>query len=155
MSNIKKKRIPKVGEKLKFFDDGKISTSRMYDAEVVAIHKPEDAKSITFTVKTNDGEKTINLYDRWKEEIDSHRQEKGFVVLNGIDTTPGAPWLYAEETDAFIECSIPKYDENNIWFVRTVRGGWFSIDIQSWWQSGELDTDGKLYEYYKEIYKKV
>lgn len=25
------------------------------------------------------------------------------------------------------------YDENTIWFVRTVQGGWFSIDVQSSW----------------------
>ena len=38
------------------------------------------------------------------------------------------------------------YDENIIWFVRTVQGGWFSIDVQSSWQHGSLDVDGSIYE---------
>ena len=38
------------------------------------------------------------------------------------------------------------YDENIIWFVRTVQGGWFSIDVQSSWQYGSLDVDGSIYE---------
>ena len=44
------------------------------------------------------------------------------------------------------------YDENTIWFVRTVQGGWFSIDVQSSWQYGSLDVDGSIYKEIKEEY---
>jgi hypothetical protein len=55
----------------------------------------------------------------------------------------------AQKTDYLIECAIPDYDENNIWFAMTTEGGWFSMDIQSGWQAGRLDVDGELYEYMK------
>ena len=51
---------------------------------------------------------------------------------------PHAPWLYEETTDYFIECSIPKYDSDSIWFVRTINGGWFSIDTTHSWMAGKL-----------------
>ena len=80
-------------------------------------------------------------------------KELPFTVLNGSDTTIGKPWLYAEETDFFVECEIPGYDENTIWFVRTVQGGWFSIDVQSSWQSGYLDVDGSIYNEVKKWFE--
>lgn len=42
-----------------------------------------------------------------KEEVDNHRQSENCTILNGGDTTPGKPWLYAEATDFFVECEIP------------------------------------------------
>lgn len=45
------------------------------------------------------------------------------------------------------------YDENIIWFVRTVQGGWFSIDVQSSWQSGSLDVDGSIYNEVKKWFE--
>lgn len=33
--------------------------------------------------------------------------------------------------------------ENDLYFVRTKNGGWFSMNIQSSWQSGRLDVDEK------------
>ncbi|MFR6305656.1 MAG: hypothetical protein ACLUNR_02360 [Bacilli bacterium] len=44
-------------------------------------------------------------------------------------------------TDYFIGCYIPKYDNNLIWFARTKYGTWFSMDIQSNWQGGLLDVN--------------
>jgi hypothetical protein len=54
--------------------------------------------------------------------------------------------LYAEETDYFVKCSIPKYDENDIWFVRTINGGWFSLNTVNTWMAGRLDVSGKLFD---------
>lgn len=116
----KEQRIPKPGEKFMFFDDGKVRYSRMYQAEVLETYTPEETPNFV------------------KE------------ALNDNDTY----WLFIkdEETgkyksDVFIECSIPKYDENHIWFARTQDGGFFSIDIQSNWQGGRLDVDGRLEGY--------
>jgi hypothetical protein len=70
----------------------------------------------------------MSLYEQWKEEVLNH------------------DWLYAVDTDYFIECSCPKYDEDNLWFVRTKDGGWFSMNIQNSWQSGRLDIDEKIFD---------
>ena len=51
-------------------------------------------------------------------------------------------WLYAYETDYFIKCKIPKYDETPIFFVRTQEGGWFSIDYNGWWRGGRMMEKG-------------
>lgn len=130
-----------VGKTYMFYDDGKIRPSRQYEATVLRIIKVEDSKNImfpTYCCEESDyyeetivypGEKAVgerSLYNIWLEAKKSH------------------DWLFAEETDYFIECSIPRYDENNIWFVRTIEGNWFSLDIQSWWQGGSLDVSGEL-----------
>ena len=77
----------------------------------------------------------MSLEDIWEDEI---RQ---------------CDWLYSTETDYFIEASCPVYDDNNLWFARTKYGEWFSMDIQSWWQSGTLDVDGKIFEDIVEFWK--
>ena len=143
MATIKMQAVPKVGNKHSFFDDGKRSESRHYIAEVLRVINCKEAKEISFnlSIYDDDNETKIHktLYEIWREEIDRHRQGENFTVLaRGAKTTPGAPWLYAEETDYFVECSIPQYDENTVWFVRTVDGGWFSMDVQTSWMSGEL-----------------
>lgn len=143
--------VPKVGDIHSFFDDGKRSKSRHYKAEVLRVIPVEDAKQVVFDLINyddwNHDLKDYNikenvkktLYEIWREEVDSHRQSEGFTVLiKGASTQPGAPWCYAEETDFFVECSIPEYDKNTIWFARHVSGGWFSMDIQQSWMSGEL-----------------
>ena len=144
-------KVPKVGDVHSFFDDGKRNESRHYKAEVLRVIDSKEAKQIIFDLihydDWNHDLKDYNikenvkktLYEIWKEEIDRHRQGENFTVFaRGAQTTPGAPWLYAEETDYFVECSIPEYDENKVWFARTVDGGWFSMDIQTSWMSGEL-----------------
>ena len=54
-------------------------------------------------------------------------------------------WLYAEETDYFVET---EFKGELMHFVRTVDGGWFSMGF---WGS-RLDMDGSLYEKMKEYY---
>lgn len=142
--------LPKIGETYKFYDDGKITPSRQYDATVLRIITTEEAKSITFPIyvyEESDWEPTtfdpkdeepigeISLFDKWKEELEYH------------------DWIYATETDYFIECSIPRYDKCPIWFARMTDGNWFSMDIQSGWQGGKLDVTGELTKYYKEIWE--
>lgn len=140
------KPIPKIGSSYHFFDDGKIKESRHYIATVLDIITPEQTKNIMFSRADDEVSFEISLYEIWRNEIDDHRQGTNFkVIAAGTSTEVGAPWLYAEETDYFVKCSIPKYDKNDVWFVRTIDGGWFSIDTNSWWMSGRLDVDGKLF----------
>lgn len=134
------KRIPEVGEELHFFDDGKMSQSRHYIATVLQVIKYEDAMSIAVPMRewSDDGNETwltitpiVDIFD-----IEKHN----------------ADWLYAETTDYFIEISVPEFDDDNLWCVRTKSGGWFSMDIQSGWQAGLLDTDGSIYQSFLEMH---
>ena len=135
--------VPTIGKEYHFFDDGKISDSRHYLAVVDEIISKEQAKKII--ISTPRGESLTNenvfidmsLYDIWVDDVKEHY------------------WIMAEDTDYFVKCSIPEYDKDPIYFARTVDGGWFSMDVTSWWQGGRLDVDGKRYEslmkYYHEM----
>lgn len=62
-----------------------------------------------------------------------------------------AYWLFASETDYFIK-AVSDFNKEPLYFVRTVDGGWFSIDYPSIWMGARLDIDGSLYEKMKECY---
>lgn len=126
------KEIPEVGKFYHFFDDGKISPNRHYICKCERIITPEESKKIMVEVpnKYMDGVKdSVSLYEHWYN-----------------NEVPNYYWLIADETDYFIECSCPKYDDNNLWFVMSVDGGWFSMDIQNFWQGGRLDVDGEIFQ---------
>lgn len=154
---MQKKPIPTIGQKYHFFDDGKINISRHNIATVTDIITPEQAKDIIIKKIEWDGAEEyideVTLYDIWISEIDEHRQGEHFKVLDAPSTEIGKPWLYAEETDYFIKCFIPDYDTEDIWFVRTVSGGWFSLNTVRSWMSGLLDVTGELYDGMKNFYK--
>ena len=63
-------------------------------------------------------------------------------------------FLYAQETDYFIRAESD-FDENPLYFVRTLDGGWFSIDYPDTWMGARLDIDGELYKKMKEWYPDV
>ena len=91
--------IPKVGDKLHFYDDGKINLSRHYVATVKRILTYEEASKTKYKCSDYDfdgtflGEIEKSVLDVWKEEIEDD-------ICN----------LYSEDTDVFIECSIPEYE---------------------------------------------
>ena len=154
--------IPKVGDKHNFFDDGKLRESRHYIAEVLEVITPEEAKNVHIIRNECDGHGliypvTLTLHQIWREEVDGHRNSKNFKVLGkGVENKPGSPWCYAEETDYFVKCSIPEYDKNDVWFVRHVDGGWFSMDTQSSWMSGRLTpADFDWDEYQAEVAREL
>ena len=109
------KPIPKVNQTCMFFDDGKISYNRMYQATVKQVMKFNDAP-----------DKVKKAFER---ESKSH------------------DWIWNKTTDYIIACDIKDYDNNLIWFARTVDGGWFSMDVDKSWQGGRLDIDGELEDY--------
>ena len=133
MNNLKP--VPKIGESYHFFDDGKITPMRHAIATITEIITLEEAKEIIISTPRDYDVKTgqnvfinMSLHDIWVEE------------KRHID------WIYAEDTDYIVKADIPEYDKDPIYFARTKNGGWFSMDVTSWWQSGRLDIDGKLYE---------
>jgi len=133
-----KARVPQVGEKLHFFDDGKVSDSRHYMAVVTHVLTPEQAKCVYIDAPTV-CENHIDL-----------EQKCGSLTLLDIhaEVVKIEDWLYADQTDYFIGCAIPEFDDHIIWFVRTKDShqSWFSMDIQSNWQGGYLDVDGERYQ---------
>ena len=114
-------RIPEIDERIKFFDDGKTSPSRRYWATVKEVVSHD---------------KAIQKYKQYYEDWQKEKAE--------------CDWLYAKETDYFILAEIPEYDDDTIVFVRTIDGGWFSLDSPHWWMSGLLDVDDKLWNEIKE-----
>ena len=109
------KPIPKVNQTCMFFDDGKISYSRMYQATVKQVMVYDDAP-----------DKVKKTFERESKTHD---------------------WIWNKTTDYIIACDIKDYDNNLIWFARTVDGGWFSMDVDKSWQGGRLDIDGELEDY--------
>lgn len=125
--------LPIVGKKYHFFDDGKSSPSRHYIATVEEVITFQEARA-RYPKYIRDNENLRLLTEIWQIEVEN------------------SPWLYATETDYFIRCSIPKYDDDSIWFVRTKDGGWFSMDVSNGWQSGRLDVSGEIYKEVKEMF---
>lgn len=116
--------VPEIGKEYHFFDDGKTSISRHYICKCERVITPEEAKEITFDL---DGGK-ITLYDIWKNESSKY------------------DFLFAKNTDYFVEVSCPRYDENNLWAVRTKDGGRFTLDVQSPLQCGRIDVTGEIFD---------
>ena len=125
-----KQPIPKPGDYCHFFDDGKTGPGRHYVARVervIPVTESIELKVQWFDYTT---EQLVprSLWDIWR------------------DQTVECDWLYSPKTDYFLEVSCPTYDKNLLYFARTKEGGWFSLDIQSSWQAGRLDPDGRLYK---------
>lgn len=134
MKEKKIKNLPEIGKEYHFWDDGKKSMSRHYICRIERIITPEESKNIRVTVprwnwdKNQNDFEEISLWDRYHEQIIEHD-------------------VYDKDgTDFLIEASCPTYDENNLWFIRQKGGGWFSIDVQNFWQAGKLDVNGKIFE---------
>ena len=124
-------KVPVVGEKYHFFDDGKMTCNRHYIAECLEVITPEDAKDVLLEViddnLLSNSLQRVSLYDIWKDNV-----------------TDGG-WLFNEETDYFVRCRVEGYDEHDLWFVRSCDYRWWSLEIQSCWQVGLLDVDNKLH----------
>lgn len=126
------KPVPKIGETYPLFDDGKLTDTRLYYGEVKRILTVDESKTeiVKHLEKIGDDYGLVDrtLYDIWKQEI--------------LD----ADFLFSQDTDYFVEISVPDYDENMLWAVRTKDGGWFTMDIQSYWQGCDVDVDRTLLE---------
>ncbi len=132
----KENNIPKPGTEYHFFDDGKTSPSRHYICRCERLATVEEAKNIMFGSDVISSEKeTISLYELWEKAV-SHYY-----------------WVFAEVTDLFVEISCPGYDENNLWAARAKDGGWFTLDIQSFWQGGRVDVTGEIFENVLKFFK--
>ena len=109
------------GEEYHIFDDGKVRPSRHSICRI--------CKVIPFD-ECND----LELLEAWNDE-----------VLR-------AYWLFSPETDYFVNGAVKK--EDGVFeihhFVRTLDGGWFSIDYPESWTASRLDIDGSLFKILEE-----
>lgn len=131
-------RIPKVGEVLHFFDDGKSSDSRHYLAVVTHVLTKEQMKMVSWT--------PTECLDHWKDANGEWNDVPNDFLGVWEYNKQQCDWIFADDTDFFVGCAIPEYDEHIIWFVRTKYGQWFSMDAQSCWQGGLLDVAGEKYK---------
>lgn len=73
-------------------------------------------------------------------KITPFEEMKGKTLNNWIEDSTECDWLYAKTTDYFISGHLLDEDEDVV-FVRTIDGGWFSL---GWLSAGRLDIDGSL-----------
>ena len=118
-----------IGKFYHFWDDGKSSTSRHYlckCVDILTIEQAEQTLISSYYWSHNDGDVVVlSLKEIWemnKKECD---------------------WLYADETPYFVVISCPKYDDKLLYFAKTKDGRWFSMNVETWWQSGLLDVGEK------------
>lgn len=135
------RRVPKVGEILPAFDDGKVSPSRLYETEITEVIPFNAAKDIKVYGIDRDftdalGEVTyrddISLIDAWE------RDKKEIY------------WLFADETDYFIRAKVVGDVYEDQWFARTKDGGWFSMEIANYMVGASLDSDMVLFNGWKD-----
>lgn len=123
LTPYKKQPVPEVGKEYHIFDDGKVRLSRHSICRI--------CKVIPFD-ECND----LELLEAWNDE-----------VLR-------AHWLFSPETDYFVNGAVKK--EDGVFeihhFVRTLDGGWFSIDYPKSWTASRLDIDGSLFKILEEQY---
>lgn len=116
-----------IGKFYHFWDDGKSSIGRHYICKCEGIITVEESKELLFESyywnEEDDVSVALTLYDIWTKNKEQ------------------CPWLYAGDTPYFIVCSCPKYDNHLLYFAKTKDGTWFSMNVQTWWQSGLLDHE--------------
>ena len=106
-----------------------------------------------FKAKYDDARDIIKDISVW-DNNGAYHKENNTLIECWLKEKKCNDWIYADTTDYFVEISCPKYDKYNLWFVRTKGSGWYSLDIQSGWQGGQLDITGEIYDdiikYWKE-----
>lgn len=133
-TEFRQDNIPEVGKYYHFWDDGKVSPGRHYICRVEELIPKDNAKEIEVTIPDWDYDHKVDysyqtdLLSHWKKEVEY------------------CDWLYADDTDFFVRISVPRYDDDYLYAVRTKYGEWFTLDVQSSWQGGRLDVDGSIYE---------
>ena len=81
------------------------------------------------------------LYKAYVKKVIPFNKADIHLKIHLVNSALNCSWIWNGDTDYFIGCYIPKYDNHLIWFARTKYGTWFSMDIQSNWQGGLLDVN--------------
>lgn len=81
------------------------------------------------------------LYKAYIKKVIPFNKADIHLKIHLVNSALNCSWIWNGDTDYFIGCCIPEYDDHLIWFARTKYGTWFSMDIQSNWQGGLLDVN--------------
>lgn len=81
------------------------------------------------------------LYKAYVKKVIPFNKADIHLKIHLVNSALDYDWIWNGDTDYFIGCYIPKYDNHLVWFARTKYGSWFSMDIQSNWQGGLLDVN--------------
>lgn len=81
------------------------------------------------------------LYKAYIKKVIPFNKADIHLKIHLVNSALNCSWIWNGDTDYFIGCYIPEYDNHLIWFARTKYGTWFSMDIQSNWQGGLLDVN--------------
>lgn len=81
------------------------------------------------------------LYKAYVKKVIPFNKADIHLKIHLVNSALDYDWIWNGDTDYFIGCYIPKYDNHLVWFARTKYGTWFSMDIQSNWQGGLLDVN--------------
>ena len=106
--------IPKAGDKIPFYDQGKVAEYRRFIAIVQKVI-PVSLMKILHPY----------IYSCWKKEKE----------LSNL--------IYSPKTKCFVECIIPGYDDKKVYFVEDLEEGWYSFSWNKKSVEGKLDFDGK------------
>lgn len=122
-----KRRLPKVGDILPCFDDGKKTPSRLYKVKVIDV--------VPFREGLN----------REFETVFHDYHEAAFFIKAPLsvawDRAKDTDWIFDETTDYFvITTNGDEYEPYEV-FARTKNGGWFSFPIKNDMTGGELDSE--------------
>lgn len=123
-----KKRLPKVGDILPCYDDGKVRPSRLYKVEVVDVIPFEEGLKREFETVVDD-------------YYGNTRFIKAPLSMAWERAYKDTDWIYNEATDYFIVTTNGNEYEPYEVFARTKNGGWFSFPIKNYMTAGELDSD--------------
>lgn len=151
MSNIQfissaekyQRRLPKVGDILPAFDDGKIRPSRLYPVKVLEV-LPWSGKTLDRVFEM------INFLneDTTSSNFPGHTKLPLIVAWNRAWRE--TDWIFSSETDYFIVTETGyEYEPIEI-FARTKDEGWFSIELRSYMTGSTLDSDMKLFNNWKD-----
>lgn len=81
------------------------------------------------------------LYKAYIKKVIPFNKADIHLKIHLVNSALNCSWIWNGDTDYFIGCYIPEYNDHLIWFARTKYGTWFSMDIQSNWQGGLLDVN--------------
>ena len=140
MGNIKNERLPKVGDILPAFDDGKLTPSRLYPVKVIEV-LPWNESTLNRVFKTLDFFSELETEDIFGE----------FPLKNAWNFAwHEYDWVFNSTTDYFIVTETNfDYEPIEI-FARTKNGGWFSFPIDSYMTGSRLDSNMERFNAWKD-----
>lgn len=67
------------------------------------------------------------LYKAYVKKVIPFNKADIHLKIHLVNSALNCSWIWNGDTDYFIGCYIPEYDDHLIWFARTKYGTWFSI----------------------------